>query len=45
MTARKRAMNIIDKALHSSDITFPIPRVINFDIPEPAQVRYFSKLS
>ncbi|KAJ8729029.1 hypothetical protein PYW07_006725 [Mythimna separata] len=36
MTARKRAMNIIDKALHCSDITFPTPRVIN-GIPEPAQ--------
>ncbi|XP_045456792.1 uncharacterized protein LOC123666782 [Melitaea cinxia] len=37
MTARKRTMDIINKALHSSNIEFLPRRVLNFDIPEPDQ--------
>jgi hypothetical protein len=42
MTGRKRAMDIIDKALHSSNIAFLTPRVLNFDMPEPDQVNTHS---
>lgn len=44
MTARKRTIDIINKALHSSNIEFLPRRVLNFDIPEPDQVRikYFN---